>query len=405
MRPERSTGTGPPWSGLKARRAAALRPSPFVDLRPMMAVEDLIFFGGGTPPPEQVPVERLQQANLDAWEEAREISTYGEAEGHLPLRELISERMARRGVDAPVERILITNGSQQGIDLAARALFDPGDQVVVEGPTYFGALQAFDPFEVEYLVADVDEKGIIPERLEALLETHDRVKAIYTVSIYQNPTGVTIGDERRREIIELAEAYGVVILEDDPYGELTFGDDPPMPLAADDENVVYLGTFSKTIMPLLRIGWMVYPGDLGPVLVDGKEAVDIQSDRFVQRMIVGAAQGGWLDQHIEESRALYQQKAATMSSALTNAMPEGVRWSDPGGGFFLWLQLPKGVTSRHLMHYAADQHVGFLPGYFFYPDRRDVEALRLGFTTLPDSRIEEGVERLGEAIRRAYEEV
>ena len=401
MQLERSARTGPPWARLKARRAAALRPSPFVDLRPMMAHEDMIFFGGGTPPPERVPVERLQQANLDAWEDAREISAYGEAEGHLPLRELISERMARRGVDAPAERILITNGSQQGIDLAARALFDPGDQVIVEGPTYFGALQAFDPFEVEYLVADVDDEGVNPERLEALLETNDRVKAIYTVSIYQNPTGVMIGDSRRREIIDLAEAYGVVIIEDDPYGELTFEERPPMPLAADDENIVYLGTFSKTIMPSLRIGWMVYPTELRPALVDGKEAVDIQSDRFVQRMIVGASQDGWLDHHIDESRAVYREKAATMSAALGRAMPDGVRWLDPDGGFFLWLQLPNGLTSRSLMHHAVDCGVGFLPGYFFYPDRRAVEAVRLGFTTLSDDRIEEGVGRLGEAIRLA----
>ncbi len=282
------------WNGLKAHRAAVLRPSPFVDLRPMMKVDDLIFFGGGTPPPERIPVERLKQANLDAWEDAREISAYAEADGHLPLRELISQRMAKRGVEAPPERILITNGSQQGIDLVARALFDPGDRVVVEGPTYFGALQAFDPFEVEYLVAPVDRHGIIPEKLEELLQMNEGVKAIYTVSIYQNPTGTTIAEERRQQILDIAHAHGVAIIEDDPYGELTFEDEPPRPLAADDANVIYLGTFSKTIMPALRIGWIVFPPELGAVLLDGKEAVDIQSDRFVQRMITAHVRtAGW----------------------------------------------------------------------------------------------------------------
>lgn len=384
-----------------ANRAAILRPSPFADLRPMMKADDLIFFGGGTPPPERVPVERLRQANLDVWEQAREIYNYAEVDGYLPLRELISERMARRGVSAEPERILITNGSQQGIDLVARALFDPGDHVVVEGPTYFGALQAFDPFEVEYLVAPVDALGMIPEKLEALLETNDRVKAIYTVSIYQNPTGTTISDERRQQILDIARKHGVPIVEDDPYGELTFEAKPPRPLAADDDDVIYLGTFSKTIMPALRIGWIVFPEQLEAVLIDGKEAVDIQSDRFVQRMITGACQDGWLDTHIDESRQLYRQKAKTMTSALKREMPEDVAWSDPQGGFFLWLQLPDGLMSRDLLPHAVRERVGFLPGYFFYPDRRPAAAVRLGFTTLPDDRIVEGIGRLAAAIRLA----
>ncbi|MEZ4521217.1 MAG: PLP-dependent aminotransferase family protein [Thermomicrobiales bacterium] len=389
------------WDNLLARRAASLRPSPFVDLRPMMKAEDLIFFGGGTPPPERIPVERLKQASIDVWEDAREIAVYAEADGHLPLRELICERMARRGVDVGPERVLITNGSQQGIDLVARALFDPGDRVVVEGPTYFGALQAFDPFEVEYLVAPVDEHGIIPGQLRNLLEANDRVKAIYTVSIYQNPTGATISPERRSEILDIAREAGVAIIEDDPYGELTFQSAPPKPLVADDPNVIYLGTFSKTIMPALRIGWMVFPPAIGPSVLDGKEAVDIQSDRFVQRMIVGACQNGWLDHHIGESIEVYRRKRDAMISALECEMPDGVRWNCPEGGFFLWLELPDGTTARALLGAATDHHIGFLPGYFFYPDRRPVEAIRLGFTTLPDERIVEGIGRLGRAIGQA----
>jgi 2-aminoadipate transaminase len=389
------------WKALKARRAAVLRPSPFVDLRPMMQVDDLIFFGGGTPAPERVPVERLRQAHLDAWEEAREIFAYAESDGHWPLRALIARRMSLRGVEAEPERILITNGSQQGIDLVARALFDPGDCVIVEGPTYFGALQAFDPFEVEYLVAPVDEHGLLPEKLEALLHTGKRVKAIYTVSIYQNPTGSTLAADRRQQVLALARAHGVAIIEDDPYGELTFEAQPPRPLAADDAGVIYLGTFSKTIMPALRIGWIVFPPELRAVLLDAKEAVDIQSDRFVQRTLAGACQNGWLDQHIAESRSLYRHKAQTMTAALRREMPDGVHWAEPRGGFFLWLKLPDGLTSRALLPHAVRERVGFLPGYFFYPDRREVPAVRLGFTTLEDERIEEGIGRLATAVKQA----
>jgi len=389
------------WGPLLAHRAASLKPSPFVDLLPLRQVDDLIFFAGGTPPPERVPVERLRQASADVWEVAREIAVYGESYGHDELRDLIAERLARRGVQTERERILITNGSQQGLDLAARALFDPGDRVVVEGPTYFGALQAFDAYEVEYLVAPVDEHGLIPEKLAEILASNERIKALYTIPSFQNPTGATISDERRREILRLTREAGVAVIEDDPYGELVFDGPPTRPLAADDGNVIYLGTFSKTIMPALRIGWMVYPEQLGPPLLDGKEAVDIQSDRFVQRTIVGAAQDGWLDQHIAECNAAYRERARIMFAALEREMPPGVEWTTPAGGFFTWLTMHGGPTADALLPFAARHKVGYLPGSFFYPDRRKIPALRLGFTTLSPERIEEGAYRLGQAIREA----
>ncbi len=391
------------WGATMARRARSMQPSPFVDLKPMMELEDLIFFGGGTPSPDLVPVDRLREASRDVWEEARDISFYGEPYGHAPLRELISARMSRRGLVAPPDRVLITNGSQQGLDLVARVLFDPGDRVIVEGPTYFGALQAFDAYEVEYVVAPMDEKGLIPDELEAILRSTGRVKAIYTVSIFQNPTGVTLSDDRRHRILDLAQQFGVAIIEDDPYGELVFDDSVTRPLAADDPNVVYLGTFSKTIMPALRIGWTVFQQAIAAPLLDGKEAVDIQSDRFVQRMIVGAAQGGWLDQHIESSRLAYFDRASAMFRALEREMPEGVSWTRPGGGFFTWVTLPDGLTGDYLLQHAANHRVGYLPGSFFYSDRRAVPALRLGFTTLPVCQIDEGIARLARAIRDATE--
>jgi 2-aminoadipate transaminase len=389
------------WTHALARRAGSIKPSPFVDLGPIWQTPDLIFFSGGTPPPERVPVERLRQAMLDAWEDTLSISSYGESTGHEPLRRLISERLGLRGAKVDPERVLVTNGSQQALDLVARVLFDPGDKVLVEGPTYFGALQAFDAYEVDYVVVPVDEDGIVPEALEQALASHGRVKALYTVSIFQNPTGVTIVEGRRRAILDLARAANVVVIEDDPYGELSFGDVPPRPLLADSPDVVYLGTFSKTLMPALRIGWVVFPPELGPPLLDSKEAVDIQSDRFVQRMIAGAAADGWLDEHIAESRALYRRRAETMDAALARGMPEGVTWTRPGGGFFTWVTLPDGLSADDLLPLAAGQGAGYLPGSFFYPDRRSVPALRLGYTTLSRERIEEGVARLAKAVRIA----
>lgn len=391
------------WDSVLAARVASIKPSPFVDLGDIWRIEDLIFFSGGTPPAEQVPADRLRAAMLDAWEDAATIYGYGESNGHEPLLRLIADRLATRSTVVDPDDIVVTNGSQQGLDLIARVLFDPGDVVIVEGPTYFGALQAFDAYQVSYRDVPVDDQGIIPDELERALREEPRPKAIYTVPIFQNPTGATISPERQRRIVDLAREHNVVIIEDDPYGELRFDGKPEPPLRALDPNVVYLGTFSKTLYPALRIGWMTVPKPLMEGVLDSKEAVDIQSDRFVQRAITRAASDGWLDQHLAEARELYQRRCDHMLAALEREMPEGVRWTRPQGGFFIWVTLPDGLTADALMHIAADEHVAFLPGSFFYPDRRPSPELRLGFSTLPRERIDEGIARLGRAVSIALE--
>jgi 2-aminoadipate transaminase len=389
------------WEAVLARRTPAIKPSVFVDLAEFEAVPGLIFFSGGTPPVDLVPAARLRQAMADAWEEAASIYAYGETEGYRPLREVIAGRMAKRSVPVDPDRLLITNGSQQGLDLIARCLFDPGDVVVIEGPTYFGALQAFDAFEVGYRIAPVDAQGLIPETLEPLLRAEPRPKAIYTVSIFQNPTGATISAERRNTIVELARAYNVVLIEDDPYGELHFGPNPMSPLRALDDNIVYLGTFSKVLMPALRMGWMAVPERLLKLVTDSKEAIDIQSDRFVQRAVASAAADGWLDGHLLEARAIYKERCNWMCAALARELPAGTSWKAPEGGFFLWLELPDGLTADALIPFAARAGVGYLPGSCFYPDRRETSNMRLGFTTLPREQTDEGIRRLGNAVRAA----
>ena len=389
------------WSAVLARRTPHIKPSVFVDLDIFENVPDLIFFSGGTPPVELVPAARLRQAVADAWEDAEAIYGYDETEGYRGLREVIAGRMAARGAAVDPDSVVVTSGSQQGLDLVARTLFDPGDTVVIEGPTYFGALQSFDAFEVGYRIAPVDEHGLIPDLLEPLLRQEPRPKALYTVSIFQNPTGASISAERQRAIIELARDHNVVIIEDDPYGELHFGEQPMRPLRALDPNVVYLGTFSKVLFPALRMGWMALPQALLKLSIDSKEAVDIQSDRFVQRAVAGAAADGWLDHHLCEARAVYRERCRWMTKALEREMPAGTRWSAPEGGFFLWLELPDGLSADALAPFAAQEKVGYLPGSCFYPDKRETPHMRLGFTTLPREAIEEGIRRLGHAVRAA----
>jgi 2-aminoadipate transaminase len=385
------------WNQVVAKRASKLAPSAFGDLDGIGDVSDLIFFAGGTPPVEQLPVDRLRHAISNAWEEAQGILYYGESQGHQPLLEAIAARMTARGASVAPEQVLITNGSQQGLDLIARTLFDPGDIVIVEGPTYFGALQAFDAYEVSYLTAPVDDDGLVPDALEQLLSAEPRPKAIYTVPTFQNPTGVTISPERRHEIVEISQRFNVPIIEDDPYGELYFPGNEMPPLRALSDDVIYLGTFSKTLAPALRMGWMVMPDVLASPLVNSKEAVDIQSDRFVQRAVVATIADGWLDKHLDEARQLYSARCAHLLRALERDMPAGTSWITPGGGFFVWVRLPDGLSSNTLLRTAGAHGVAFLPGSAFFPDRRQEPAFRLGFSTLSLEQIDEGVRRLGKA--------
>lgn len=385
------------WERIVASRSEGLAPLPFEELEGITDIDGLIFFAGGAPPIDLLPVSRLRQAIAHAWEDPGEAMGYDETPGHMPLRSLIAERMATRGTRVHPDQILITNGSQQGLDFIARVLFDPGDVVVVEGPSYFGAFQAFNAYQVSYRVAPIDDQGLIPEALEELLQEEPRPKAIYTIPTFQNPTGVSTSLERRQAIVDLSHRYGVPIIEDDPYGELHFPGNEAQPLRALDDDVVYLGTFSKTLAPSLRMGWMVMPRELVTPLVSCKEAVDIQADRILQRAIVCAVADGWIDQHLDRAREIYASRCQAMLDALQRHMPSGTRWITPEGGFFIWVTLPGEITGNALLPVAGRHGVGYYPGSAFYPDRRQVPALRLGFSTLPVDAIDEGIARLGRA--------
>jgi 2-aminoadipate transaminase len=383
-----------------ARRARAFEVSPWAAAWDLVSRHhDPIYFGNGAPAHEAQPLDRLREAGARVWAEADGILDYGEVEGYRPLRELIARRMAARGMQVDPDEVMITNGSQQGIDFVARLMLDPGDQIVVEGPAYIGAMQTFDAYEATYLVAPIDDDGLDVAALDRLLAvTGARPKLIYTVPTFQNPTGITATRARREALLALARERGILILEDDPYGELYYDAAPEPPLRALDPAVVHLGTFSKTIAPGIRVGWTVAPRRLLDLLLMAKEGSDIHTDRVITRTVYHTAEG-FLDDHIAALRHLYRARRDALLAGLARHLPADVTWSCPGGGFFVWVLLPAGLDADALLPLAAANGVAFLPGSWFYPaGQKEHGGFRLSFSSLPVDRIDEGTRRLGEAI-------
>jgi len=391
-----------------ARRAASFARSPWAAVTSLLDRHPaMIYFGDGMPARDLMPVARLREASARAWDDAPAALEYGDTFGWDPLRDFIVERMARQGMVAARDQIMVTTGAQQGLDLLCKLLLDPGDLVVVEGPTYLGALQTFDAYEATYLVVPVDADGMRVDQLEQALASAPRPpKLIYTIPTFQNPSGDTLSRQRRHRLLALAHAHGVALIEDDPYGELRFAGAPQPPLRALDPRVLYLGTFSKTIAPGLRVGWIAAPEALLPLLMGARESADLHSERISMRTVYHAAHG-FLDTHLAQVRTAYRARRDAMLAGLRAEMPPGARWSHPEGGFFVWLELPPGLSADDLLPRAADRGVLYLPASFFYPHGfphghpAARGALRLNFSTLPAPVIAEGIRRLGAAIRDA----
>ena len=391
-----------------ARRAGSFAVSPWdAVMRLWERHPDPVFFGNGAPAAELMPKARLQAAAAAVWSDPGNLELgYGGVRGYAPLRELIAARMAAQGVTVSPDGILLTNGSQQGIDLIARLMLDPGDIVVVEGPAYIGALQVFDACEAEYLVVPIDAGGMDVAALEAALATAPRPpKILYTVPTFQNPTGVTLSLARRQALLAVARRHGLLVVEDDPYGELRYDGDPVPPLRSLDPDVIYLGTFSKILAPGLRVGWLVGPPAMQEALTNAREVSDIHGDRMTTQVVYRAA-AGFLDGHLDGARASYRARRDALAAALAAEMPAGVTWIVPDGGFFLWLDLPPHLNAAALQKSAADAGVIYLPGDLFYPGFIAIgpgarNGLRLSFSSLDEATIVKGIARLGSVLRAA----
>ncbi len=382
-----------------ARRNDVFAPSIWTEILKLFSRHpDPVYFGDGSPDRNMIPIERLREASRIAWEDAPSYLGYGDQQGFEPLRNLIVERMSGIGVEADASRILVTSGSTQAIDLACRVFLEDGDVVLVESPTFLGASELFRAYGARIVGIETDEFGMRMDSLESALATEPRTKFIYTIPTFQNPTGTTLPLDRRKTLVDLAQRSNVAVLEDDPYVELRYAGEHVAPLVSLDPNVIYLGTFSKTIAPGIRCGWSFAPAEVHRLMLANREVADISNDRVMMRTVYHASRD-FLTDHVISTLPVYANRRNAMLDALDEFMPEGVHWSRPDGGFFVWITLPPTCDATSLSQTAADNGVIYFPGKWFYPNEDQHHTLRLSFSTVPEDRIVEGIRRLGETIR------
>ena len=385
-----------------ARRMAGVQASAIREILKVTERPDVLSFAGGLPAPEAFPAEALARAHAEVLaNDAGHALQYGATEGYRPLRAFVAERMTRRGLPAAAENVMITAGSQQGIDLVAKAFVDPGDRVLVEAPSYLAALQTFSTYEAQFEAVETDDEGMRVEALERVLRER-RARLIYLVPNFQNPRGTTLPLGRRIRIAELAAEHGVTVLEDDPYAELRYRGEPLPPIAglSAQAHVIHLGTFSKTLAPGLRLGYLVADARTLPSLVIAKQAVDLHTGTLAQRAVSKMLETFDYEGHLRALRRLYAERLDAMLASIEHCFPAGTSWTRPEGGMFVWMQLPSGLDAQELLADAMRERVAFVPGAPFYPAEPRRDTLRLNFSNRPPLLIAEGMARLGGCVRR-----
>lgn len=399
------------WDYRYAQRTHRMKSSAIRELLKLTELPDVISFAGGLPAPDVFPVKEFQEACQKVLQEqGAQALQYSTTEGYLPLREFIAQQTIRQGIHVTPDNILITSGSQQALDLLGKIFVDPGNHILVESPTYLGALQAWSMYGAEYVTVPSDDDGMQTDALEEAFRAGP--KLIYVLPNFQNPTGVTLPYERRQRIIELADHYGVPVIEDDPYGQLRFeGEDIPSLMKIDEKlhpqngqmsyngNIIYLSTFSKTLAPGIRLAWVIAPADVIRKLVMAKQGADLHTATFNQIVAYEVACNGFLDQHIRLIRRVYQERRDVMLESLEEHMPAGVRWTHPLGGLFLWVTLPESIDTASIFEQAVEQKVAFVPGASFYPCGGGDNTMRLNFSNASPAKINEGISRLARVVR------
>ena len=388
-----------PWT--LARRTDGMNPSVIREILKLTEQPGIVSLAGGLPSPDSFPVEAMREACARVLADAPHAALqYAASEGFGPLREWVAAHLAAQGMRVQPDEVLITTGSQQGLDLIGKVAIDAGSRVAVEAPTYLGALQAFAAFEPRIESVECDAQGPLPQALP----TAQGARFLYVLPTFQNPTGRCIGAGRRGELVRAAQQIGLPLVEDNPYGELWVDEPPPSALAAAwPEGTLYLGSFSKVLAPGLRVGYLVAPRPLRAKLLQAKQAVDLHTAGFNQRVVFEVIRNGFLGTHVPTVRARYKAQRDAMRAALETHLPPGCRWQVPGGGMFFWVELPEGVDATALLPQAVARGVAYVPGAAFFADRPRHNLLRLSFVSVAPAAIARGVELLAQALNHHLE--
>ncbi len=382
-----------------ARRTERMNPSVIREILKITEQPGIISLAGGLPSPDTFPVQAMREASERVLRDTpHEALQYAASEGFGPLREWVAAELATQGLVADASQVLITTGSQQGLDLVGKILIDAGSRVAVESPTYLGALQAFNPYEPEFVMVPCDDDGPLPDGLGVARGA----RFLYALPNFQNPSGRCMSEARRTAVVAAAQAIDLPIVEDNPYGDLWFDSAPPRPLASRWQGgVVYLGSFSKVLAPGLRLGYVVAPKPLLPKLLQAKQAADLHTPGFNQRVVFEVIRNGFLRQHVPTIRARYKAQRDAMRAALEAHMPPGCHWLVPSGGMFFWVGLPPGIDATALLPQAVARGMAYVPGAAFYAANPQHNTLRLSFVTVSPERITQGIRALADALKEA----
>lgn len=390
------------WEDKFCERCQMMSSSIIREILKFTQMPDVISFAGGLPAPELFPVRAFEEACAHVLRtDGQKALQYSLTEGFGPLKEALAEKMGKYGVVCEPNNIVLTNGSQQALDLIGRVFIGPGDVIITGKPTYLGALQAWKVYRPKIVGIPVDDEGMQMDALAEALKT-ESPKFIYILPNFHNPMGVTLSLERRKQLVKLAAEYGTPIIEDDPYGELRFeGEDLPPIIVLHKENVLYLSTFSKILAPGIRLGWVVAPETIIKKLVQAKQATDLHTSTLIQMITHDIMTRGILKAHAKEIKRVYGERRHIMTTAMEEHFPQGVSWTKPEGGLFMWVRTPENIDCMQLLEKAVDNKVAFVPGTVFYPDGTGLNTLRLNFSNAKPEMIVEGIKRLGRVLEEA----
>ena len=385
-----------------AKRMDRLKGSAVRELMALTARPEVISFAGGMPAPELFPVEKVKEACVAMLDEmGQKALQYAPTEGYIPLREQIVKRMEERlHIKTDIDHVLVTSGSQQGLDFSARVFLNPGDVILVESPSYVGALNAFNACEPTYVEVPTDDYGMIPEELERILETTENVKLIYVIPDFQNPSGKTWSMKRREHFMALINKYEIPVIEDNPYGDLRFeGEYLPSLKSMDTKDlVIFLGTLSKVFCPGLRIGWVCAPAEILAKYNFVKQGADLQVSSFDQMLASKFMDLYDLNEHVEKIKAVYKVRRDLMLKTMEETFPEGVTWTVPEGGLFTWVTLPEGVDATEIAPKLLEQNVAYVPGASFYPYPGKENHFRMNYSNATEENLVIGVKRIGAVL-------